>query len=114
MRAAIYARYSSELQREASIEDQHRICRRLIDERGWSEAKLYADQGLSGSSHLRPAYQAMMMDARKGLFDVLVAEGIDRLSRDQNPSPPSTSSCVISASRSSPWPRARFPSCISA
>ncbi|ATN36026.1 resolvase [Rhizobium sp. ACO-34A] len=83
MRAAIYARYSSELQREASIEDQHRICRRLIDERGWKEAKLYADQGLSGSSHLRPAYQAMMMDARKGLFDVLVAEGLDRLSRDQ-------------------------------
>ena len=83
MRAAIYARYSSELQREASIEDQHRICRRLIDGRGWTETKLYADHGLSGSSHLRPGYQAMMIDARRGDFDVLVAEGIDRLSRDQ-------------------------------
>lgn len=83
MRAAIYARYSTELQREASIEDQHRICRRVIDERSWSEAKLYADQGLSGTSHLRPGYQAMMMDARAGTFDVLVAESLDRLSRDQ-------------------------------
>ena len=45
--------------------------------------RVYADQGLSGTSHLRPAYQAMMMEARAGKFDVLVAEGLDRLSRDQ-------------------------------
>ncbi|MDZ5454446.1 recombinase family protein [Labrys sp. ZIDIC5] len=83
MRACIYARYSSELQREASIEDQLRICRRLIADRGWKEAAVHADQGMSGSSHLRPGYQAMMQDARAGRFDILVAESLDRLSRDQ-------------------------------
>ncbi|MCH6205902.1 recombinase family protein, partial [Brucella ciceri] len=83
MRAAIYARYSSDQQREASIDDQTRICRRLIDDHDWTAVKVYADQGLSGSSHLRPGYQNMMMDARNGLFDILVAESIDRLSRDQ-------------------------------
>ncbi|MEM9964144.1 MAG: recombinase family protein, partial [Asticcacaulis sp.] len=83
MRAAIYARYSSDLQREASIEDQKRICRRLIDGHSWTATQFYTDQGLSGSTHLRPGYQSMMIDARQGLFDVLVAEGLDRLSRDQ-------------------------------
>lgn len=83
MRAAIYARYSSELQREASIDDQQRICRRLVEQRGWTVTVLHADQALSGTSHLRPGYQAMMMDARAGKFDVLIAEGLDRLSRDQ-------------------------------
>jgi site-specific DNA recombinase len=39
MRAVIYARYSSELQREASIEDQVRICRRLIGDRGWQTVR---------------------------------------------------------------------------
>lgn len=83
MRACIYARYSTELQREASIDDQQRICRRLIDQQGWTQSILRADQGLSGTSNLRPGYQAMMMDARAGRFDVLVAESLDRLSRDQ-------------------------------
>ena len=36
-RAAIYARYSSEHQREASLEDQIRICRRLIAEKGYDQ-----------------------------------------------------------------------------
>ncbi|NDR55684.1 recombinase family protein [Aliiruegeria sabulilitoris] len=83
MRAAIYARYSTEMQREASIEDQFRICRRLIEQNGWTTAQTYADAGLSGASHLRPGYQQMLQDARDGRFDVAVAEGLDRISRDQ-------------------------------
>ena len=83
MKAAIYARYSTELQREDSIEDQLRICRRLIDQNGWSQAKTYADKGISGTSHLRPSYQKLIQDAQSGQFDVVVAEGLDRLSRDQ-------------------------------
>jgi site-specific DNA recombinase len=39
--------------------------------------------GMSGASHLRPGYQRLLEDARKGLFDVLVTESLDRLSRDQ-------------------------------
>ena len=83
MRAAIYARFSTELQRDASIEDQLRLCRRLIQDKGWVEASVFCDRGLSGASHLRPAYQDLMGKARLGHFDVVVAESIDRLSRDQ-------------------------------
>ncbi|WP_369528788.1 recombinase family protein [Shimia thalassica] len=55
MRAAIYARYSTDMQSDASIEDQHRLCLRLIEDNGWRESETYSDRGLSGASHLRPA-----------------------------------------------------------
>lgn len=83
MRAAIYARYSTDLQSDASIEDQHRLCLRLIEGQGRLEAETYSDRGLSGASHLRPAYQRLLEDARNNVFDVVVAEGLDRISRDQ-------------------------------
>ena len=83
MRAVIYARYSSELQRDASIEDQVRVCRRRIDAEGWSLGRVYSDHGASGASHLRAGYQALLQDARERKFDAVVAESLDRLSRDQ-------------------------------
>ena len=83
MRAVIYARYSTELQREASIEDQVRACQERIEKEGWSLTATYTDHALSGSVRLRPGYQKLLEDARSGLFDVVVAEALDRLSRDQ-------------------------------
>ncbi len=83
MRAVIYARYSSDLQRDASIEDQVRVCRRRIDAEDWSLQRVYSDHGASGASHLRAGYQALLQDARERRFDVVVAESLDRLSRDQ-------------------------------
>jgi site-specific DNA recombinase len=83
MRAVIYARYSSDLQRDASIEDQVRSCRERIDQEGWQYLHAYTDRALSGASASRPAYQSLLEDARGGQFDVVVAEGLDRLSRDQ-------------------------------
>jgi DNA invertase Pin-like site-specific DNA recombinase len=83
MIAVIYARYSSELQREASIEDQVRLCRAVIEKEGWQYRHAYTDRAVSGASTLRPAYQNLLEDARLGQFDVVVAEALDRLSRDQ-------------------------------
>ncbi|MBK5927294.1 recombinase family protein [Rhodobaculum claviforme] len=82
-RVAIYARYSTELQREASIEDQLRVCRRRIEAEGWQEVRVHSDKGISGATHLRPGYQALLEDARTGRIDVVLAESLDRLSRDQ-------------------------------
>jgi hypothetical protein len=82
-RAVIYARYSSEGQREASIDDQVRNGRRLCDDKGWQVVEIYADRALSGASPLRPGFQKLMADARDRTFDVVVAEGLDRLSREQ-------------------------------
>ena len=83
MRAAIYARYSSDLQSETSIDDQVRECKKRIDQEGWSLTKVYSDHATSGASTLRPGYQKMLEDARKGSFDILISEAMDRLSRDQ-------------------------------
>ena len=84
MRAAIYARYSSDLQSANSIEDQVRLCRERVEQMGWSMAEVYTDAAISGSSVInRPSVRALMDDARAGRFDVLVAEALDRISRDQ-------------------------------
>jgi site-specific DNA recombinase len=83
MIAVIYARYSSDLQREASIEDQIRLCRARIEQEGWDYLHAYTDRAQSGASALRPAYQSLLEDARHGQFDMVVAEALDRLSRDQ-------------------------------
>jgi site-specific DNA recombinase len=83
MRAAIYARYSSNNQRDASIEDQTHNCRSRIEAEGWDLVDTYSDRAISGASILRPGYQQLLMDARAGLLDVIVSEALDRLSRDQ-------------------------------
>ena len=82
-KAAIYARYSSDLQTDASIEDQLRLCRLRIAREGWREGKTYSDHGISGASMMRPGIQMLMQDALAGKFEVVVAEALDRLSRDQ-------------------------------
>ena len=83
-RAALYARYSSDQQRQASIADQFRICRELAERSGWSVAGSYGDAAVSGDSViLRPGVQALLEDARRGTFDVVVAEALDRISRDR-------------------------------
>lgn len=83
MRVAVYARFSTDMQRDTSIEDQERLCLRLIEGRGWSHVKTFADRGLSGACHTRPGYQDLLGFVREGGCDVVVAESIDRLSRDQ-------------------------------
>jgi DNA invertase Pin-like site-specific DNA recombinase len=83
-RVALYARYSSDNQREASIEDQLRICREQAKREKWKVAGTYKDAGISGASMiLRPGIQSLLQDAQAGQFDVVLAEALDRISRDQ-------------------------------
>jgi site-specific DNA recombinase len=83
MRAAVYARFSSDLQSAASIDDQVRLCLERIEREGWALSHTYTDAGISGASRFRPGYQQMLADARARSFDIVVAEALDRLSRDQ-------------------------------
>jgi len=83
MRAVVYALYSSDLQREASIEDQIRLCRKRIEHEGWEYLNAYTNRALSGGNATRPAYQSLPKEGRRGPVDAVVAEALDRLSRDQ-------------------------------
>lgn len=84
IRAALYARYSSDQQNPASIADQQRICREHATGEGWQIVGSFEDAAISGSSMiLRPGVQKLLADAQAGRFDVVVAEALDRVSRDQ-------------------------------
>ena len=83
-RAAIYARYSSFSQNPRSIEDQIALCRRRIEECGDAVVATFSDRALSGASTRWRDGLAQLMDAaERGEFDVVWAEALDRLSRDQ-------------------------------
>ena len=83
-RVALYARYSSDNQREASIEDQFRVCREKAMRENWKVVTAYRDAGISGASMvLRPGIQTLLQDAQRGQFDLVLAEALDRVSRDQ-------------------------------
>ncbi|MEJ6011797.1 recombinase family protein [Novosphingobium aquae] len=83
MKVALYARYSSDNQRDASIADQLRICREHAGKQGWVIVEEYSDHAISGASLLRPGIQALMADALAGRFNLVLSEAMDRLSRDQ-------------------------------
>jgi site-specific DNA recombinase len=81
MRAAIYARYSSEQQREASIADQIEICTRYAGRHGWTMVATYTDSAASGASRFRHGYQRLLADLDRGVFDAVVVEALDRFGR---------------------------------
>lgn len=81
MKAAIYARFSSTLQDERSVDDQVRICREKAEKEGWEVVDVFADYAISGAVRERPGLNAML--ARLGEFDVVIAEALDRISRHQ-------------------------------
>ena len=82
-RVALYARYSSDNQRDASIEDQLRLCRDYAARQSWTIVESYADRAVSGDSLLRAGIQAVIADAQQSRFDVVLTEALDRISRDQ-------------------------------
>ena len=82
MRAAIYARFSSDRQSELSLDAQIASCRREIEGRGWQEVSVFTDAELPGSVTLRRrGYQDMLARARRHEFDVMVVDEFSRLSR---------------------------------
>jgi site-specific DNA recombinase len=81
MKASIYTRYSTENQREASIEDQERECERLAAQSGLTIVTRYVDKGISAGTTQRPGYQALLEGARAAQFEVILVEDISRLWR---------------------------------
>jgi site-specific DNA recombinase len=82
MKAALYARFSTDLQRATSIEDQFRNCRKRAEVEGWTIVATFADAAMSGSDANRPRYRAMLEAAARREFDVLIVDDLSRLTRD--------------------------------
>lgn len=61
-RVALYARYSSDNQRDASIEDQLRQCRERAAREGWTVVETYSDRAISGASLIRSGIQSLLTE----------------------------------------------------
>ena len=83
MNAVIYARYSSDNQREESIEGQLRECREYAEHNGMTIVGTYIDRALSAKTADRPEFQRMIKDSAKGLFEIVLVWKLDRFSRDR-------------------------------
>lgn len=82
-KAAIYARFSSDLQDERSIADQVALCRDYARRNNWHVAATYEDFAVSGATiHGRHSYQRMLDDAKARRFEVILAEDVDRFARN--------------------------------
>ncbi|MEK3688259.1 recombinase family protein [Paenibacillus sp. FSL R10-2736] len=80
---AIYARYSSNNQRDESIEAQIRAIEEYAKRNNIQIVKVYVDKALTGTNDRRPEFQQMIEDSSKGLFDTLLIHKLDRFSRDK-------------------------------
>ena len=83
MKAVIYARYSSDNQREESIEGQIRECTEYAVRNDITILSSYVDRALSARTADRPEFQRMIADSEKRLFDVVLVWKLDRFSRDR-------------------------------
>ena len=83
MNAVIYARYSSDNQREESIEGQIRECTAYAEKNGITILRHYIDRALSAKTDNRPEFQNMIKDSGKRLFDMVIVWKLDRFARNR-------------------------------
>ena len=83
MKAVIYARYSSDNQREESIEGQLRECTAFAEKNGITVLRHYIDRAFSARTDNRPEFQNMIRDSGKKLFDMIIVWKLDRFARNR-------------------------------
>ncbi len=81
--AVIYARYSSHMQRDVSIEQQVDACRKYARENDLEILRVYDDHAMSGTNDNRPAFQQMIKDSASRAFSFVIVYSLDRFSRDR-------------------------------
>ncbi|QQA42586.1 recombinase family protein [Pelagovum pacificum] len=83
-RVALYARYSTDLQNPMSVEDQFRQAERYARQQGWTIVERFSDSAISGTAaRTRPDFTRLSDALHQGTFDIVLAESLDRISRDQ-------------------------------
>ena len=81
--AVIYARYSSAQQRDASIEQQVKVCQKYAADNGLTVLRMYDDHAMTGTNDNRPMFQQMIRDSASGAFSFVIVYSLDRFSRDR-------------------------------
>ena len=111
MTAVIYARYSTDSQREESIEGQIRECTAYAEKNGFTVVKHYIDRAISAKTDNRPQFQQMIKDSERGIFDIIIVWKLDRFARNRYDSarykdPTETQWCEVSIGNGSHfgWP----------
>ncbi len=84
LRYAIYARYSSDMQNEISLDEQEACCREAIAARGGTVIAVYRDSARSGWSLDRDGFKELQAAAQRGKFDAVMLWKFDRLARDHS------------------------------
>ncbi|MGX4583027.1 recombinase family protein [Paenibacillus chitinolyticus] len=82
-RAAAYCRFSSDNQRDESIDAQVRAIEDYCKKNGYELIKVYADRAKTATSDRRPEFQNMITDSEKKLFEAVIVHKLDRFSRDK-------------------------------
>ena len=83
MNGVIYARYSSEKQKEESIEGQLRECKAFAKRNDIHIVDTYIDRAISAKTDNRPSFQKMIKDSVKKSFDVIIVWKLDRFARNR-------------------------------
>ena len=82
-KAVIYARYSSDNQRDASIDQQVKACTNYAQQQGYQVIRTYDDRALTGKTDKRPAFLRMIRDSAKCEFQHVIVYAMDRFSRNK-------------------------------
>ncbi len=83
MRGVIHARYSSDNQREESIEGQLRECKEYAEKNDIQIIGTYTDRALSAKTDNRPGFQKMIKDSVDKKFDIVLVWKLDRFARNR-------------------------------
>lgn len=84
MTGVIYARYSSDNQREESIEGPLRECKEFPQKNDIQIVGTYIDRALSAKTDNRPEFQRMIKESSGSLFDVIIVWKLDRFARNRS------------------------------
>lgn len=83
MNVVIYARYSSDKQREESIEGQLKVCYAYAEQQGFDVIDEYIDRAISAKTDHRPNFQKMIKDSGKKHFQGIIVYQLDRFARNR-------------------------------
>ena len=83
MNAVIYARFSSHMQREESIEGQLKVCYEYAQRNNYTVIGKYIDRALTGTNDKRPQFQKMITDSVKRQFEIIIVYQLDRFARNR-------------------------------